>query len=102
MIIIGALILPFFIYALVADFKFSRSDESKDNKELILAYSSKYAIGVFPIGWLILHLYHNFISSIPYETYRDAIWVLVLLLVTVHGFAINYHKKRMQGSDAGQ
>ncbi|WP_100012038.1 hypothetical protein [Lentibacillus sediminis] len=102
MLIIGALILPFFIYALVTEFKLLRSDESKDKKEQILAYSSKYALGVFPIGWVILHLYHNFIASIPYETYRDAMWVLLLLLVTVHGFAINFYKKRMQQSNAIQ
>ncbi|MBP1970927.1 hypothetical protein J2Z83_003063 [Virgibacillus natechei] len=102
MLIIGALVLPFFIYALVMYFKFSRSDKSKDEKEQVLAYSSKHALGVFPIGWLILHLYHNFIASIPYDTYRDAMWVLVLLLFTVQGFAINYYKKRMQQSDASQ
>ncbi|WP_163970500.1 hypothetical protein [Oceanobacillus halotolerans] len=102
MLIIGLLVLPFFIYALVTYFKFSRSDESKDKKEQILAYSTKYALGVFPIGWLILHLYHNFIASIPYDTYRDTMWVLVLLLFTVQGFALNYYKKRMQQSESSQ
>ncbi|WP_079708066.1 hypothetical protein [Paraliobacillus ryukyuensis] len=100
MLIIGALVLPFFIYALVTYFKFSRNDDPKDKKEQILACSSKYALGVFPIGWLILHLYHSFIASIPYNTYRDAMWVL--LLFTVQGFAINYYKKRMQQSEASQ
>ncbi|HLR52737.1 MAG TPA: hypothetical protein VK072_07680 [Candidatus Avamphibacillus sp.] len=93
MLIIGALLLPFFIYALVTNLKFSRNEKTKNKKEKIIANSSKYALGVFPIGWLILELYHRFIANIPYDTYRDAMWVLVLLLFTVQGFAINYCKK---------
>src|SRR5699024_1903978 len=93
MLIIGALLLPFFIYALVTNLKFSRNEKSKNKKEKIIASSSKYALGVFPIGWLILELYHRFIANIPYDTYRDAMWVLVLLLFTVQGLAINYYKK---------
>lgn len=102
MIIVGLLLLPFFVYALVTYFKFSRSDDPKDKKEQILAFSSKHALGVFPIGWLILHLYHSFIANIPYDTYKDAMWVLVLLLIIVQGFAINYYKKRMQQSETSQ
>jgi len=50
MLIIGALLLPFFIYALVANLKFSRDEKSKNKKEQIIANSSKYALGIFPIG----------------------------------------------------
>ncbi|SFE03619.1 hypothetical protein SAMN05216238_107148 [Lentibacillus persicus] len=95
---IGVLVLPFFVYALVMAFKFSRSNLSKDKKEQILAYSSKYALGVFPLGWLILQLYHDFIASIPYDIYMDAMWILVLLLFTIQGFAINYYKKQTEAN----
>jgi len=100
MLIIGALLVPFFIYTLITSLNFSRSDIPKDKKDQIVAYASKHAIAIFPIGWLILHLYHSFIASVPYDTYRDAMWVLVLLLFTVHGFAINHYKKRWVPSDA--
>lgn len=94
MIIIGVLLYPLFIYALVTHFKFTKNEKSKEKRDRVLASSSKYALGVFPIGWLILELYHRFIGSISYDTYRDAMWVFVLLLFTVHGFAINYYKTR--------
>lgn len=64
-------------------------------------YSSKYELGVFPIGWLILELYHRFIANISYDTYRNAMWVLVLLLFTVQGFAINDYKRRDKSSTNG-
>jgi len=100
MLIIGILLVPFFIYAIITNFIFSRSDVPKDKKDQIVAHSSKYALGIFPIGWLILHLYHNFIASVSYDTYKGAMWVLVLLLFTVQGFAVNYYKKKLVHSDA--
>nr|WP_289037740.1 hypothetical protein [uncultured Allobacillus sp.] len=95
MLIIGALIIPFFIYALIIHIKFSRSENSKNEKgKIILAKSAKYALPVFPVGWLALELYHRIIANIPYETYRDAIWVLVLLLFTIYGFSIHHYTRR--------
>lgn len=41
-------------------------------------------------------LFWSYITAllrVPYDTYRDAMWVLVLLLFTVQGFAINDCKK---------
>ncbi len=95
MLIIGALIIPFFIYALIIHIKFSRSENSKNEKgKIILAIPAKYALPVFPVGWLVLELYHRIIANIPYETYRDAIWVLVLLLFTIYGFSIRHYTRR--------
>lgn len=95
MLIIGALIIPFFIYALVIHIKFSRSENSKNEKgKIILAKSAKYALPVIPVGWLALELYHRIIANIPYQTYRDAMWVLVLLLFTIYGFSIRRYTRR--------
>ncbi|HLR43407.1 MAG TPA: hypothetical protein VK067_09235 [Pseudogracilibacillus sp.] len=94
MLIIGALLIPFFIYALVTHIKFSRSKNSKNEKgKMILAKSSKYALPIFPIGWFALELYHRIIANIPYDTYRDAMWILVLLLFTVYGFSIRHYTR---------
>src|SRR5690625_8039812 len=100
MLIIVALLLPFFIYALVTNLKFSRNEKSENKKEQIIANSSKYALGVFTIGWLILELYHRFIANVQYDTYRDAMWALVLMLFTVQGLAVNDDKiiKKIYGS----
>lgn len=95
MLIIGALIIPFFIYALIIHIKFSRSREfQKRKRENNITIPAKYALPVFPVGWLVLELYHRIIANIPYETYRDAIWVLVLLLFTIYGFSIRHYTRR--------
>ncbi|AIF45274.1 hypothetical protein X953_06350 [Virgibacillus sp. SK37] len=59
MLIIGALIIPFFIYALAMHIKFSKSDNSTNEKgKIILAKSAKYAFLYF----LLAGLSWNFIT----------------------------------------
>ncbi|MBR7554088.1 hypothetical protein ACFFJI_04910 [Allobacillus sp. GCM10007491] len=73
---------------------FKKREFQKRKREKILAISAKYALPVFPVGWLALELYHRIITNIPYETYRNAIWVLVLLLFTIYGFSIRHYTRR--------
>ncbi|WP_280771687.1 hypothetical protein [Salipaludibacillus daqingensis] len=94
MLIIGALLLPFFIYLLITTIKFSKSEESKGERgQKILLNSYKNAFGVFPIVWFIIEIIHRLIVDIPYGTYRDTMWILVLIVFIVYGFSINYYKK---------
>ncbi|ARF14692.1 hypothetical protein SporoS204_11375 [Sporosarcina ureae] len=94
MLIIGVLLLPFFVYALIVQFKYSRSENSKNEKgKMVLAKSAKHALPVFPYGWLALEIYHRMIANVPYDTYRDTIWVLILLVFTIYGFSIRHYTR---------
>ncbi|WOV82984.1 hypothetical protein PGH26_08505 [Sporosarcina jeotgali] len=93
-IVIGVLLVPFFIFTLGSNVKFLMSTYSKSEEgQWVLGKASKYVLPIFPLGWLIIELYHRFISNISYETYRDGMMVLILLLFTVQGFIIRHHKK---------
>lgn len=94
--IFGLILILFFIYAVVVSFKFFRSDlgKSEEGGDIILAKSSQNALPIFPVGWIAIDLYHRFIANIPYETYRDGMLALMLLLFVVEGFSIRYYKKK--------
>ncbi len=92
--IVGIVLIPFFIYASITSFKFSKSEGFKNESgKMILAKSSQNALYIFPIGLIVMEIFHRFIVNIPYETYRDSMIVLMLLLVTVQGFSIRYYRK---------
>lgn len=95
--VIGVLLVPFFIFTLITNFKFLKDKGSKsDLAQNIVAKSSKIAIPIFPVGWVILELYHRIIANISYESYRDSMVVIMLLLFTVYGFAIRFYKKKYE------
>ncbi|MGN7409030.1 hypothetical protein [Sporosarcina sp. SAFN-010] len=99
---IGVLLVPFFIFTLATNFKFFKGEGSKsDLAQNIVAKSSKIALPIFPVGWVILELYHRIIANISYESYRDSMVVLMLLLFTVYGFAIRFYKKKYEFESQG-
>ncbi|MGN7410911.1 hypothetical protein [Sporosarcina sp. SAFN-010] len=101
-IFIGVLLVPFFIFTLSTNIKFFKSEGSKsDLAQNIVAKSSKIALPIFPVGWLILEIYHRIIANISYESYRDSMVVLVLLLFTVYGFSIQFYKKKDEFESQG-
>ncbi|MBU8906182.1 hypothetical protein KH400_06210 [Desertibacillus haloalkaliphilus] len=95
MLLIGALLTPLFLYFLIANIKYSRSEEAKSERgQIILLKSYKHAIGIMPVGWFCLEMFHRYIHTITFDTYRDSIWVLVLLTYIVHGFSLYINRNQ--------
>ncbi|MDV2686468.1 hypothetical protein RYX56_19035 [Alkalihalophilus lindianensis] len=95
MSLIGAVLVPIFLYYLYTHIKFSKSEEAKDERgQLILLQSYKHSIAILPIGWLLLEVVHRFVTTVSYDTYRDSIWLLILITFIVQGFSVNRYRKQ--------
>ncbi|WP_406944228.1 hypothetical protein ACJA3J_12735 [Halobacillus sp. SY10] len=80
MIIVGIILTPVFLVALVYLLRFSWGKKGKTEVgKAVLNASYAKAAPIFPIGWLVLELYHDWIQPLSYSAYRDAIWILVLI-----------------------
>jgi hypothetical protein len=94
--ILGIILMPFFIVSLWISLKFTFGNEGKDERGIQIrntAYMFSYPI--FPIGWLLIDSYHSYISTMTFEAYQNAIWILVLLTFIVQGVVIFIYKKKM-------
>ncbi|MEC2072711.1 hypothetical protein [Alkalihalophilus marmarensis] len=92
--IAGVLLLPFFFYALYVFFTYIRSSEGKSERgQNILNHSYKAALPIMPIGWLLVEVTHSFINY-SFETYRDLMWILILITFIVQGFTVHTYKNK--------
>ncbi|KQL58995.1 MULTISPECIES: hypothetical protein [Bacillaceae] len=93
-VLIGTLLLlPFFYYG-YKEHQFSQSTKAK--KETETGYYRKasfYAFPLLPIGWLLLEMSHRFFS-LSFDTYRDLIWILILVSCIVYGCTLQYHRRK--------
>ncbi|WP_411954860.1 hypothetical protein ACKXGF_03350 [Alkalibacillus sp. S2W] len=89
------IIVPFFIIALYVHQKFEWGSESKDDRgKKIRSEAANKAIPIFPIGWLLIELYNDYIEVVSFELYRDYIAILALLTLTVVGLSIWFLKQK--------
>lgn len=86
-------VLIFFIACFIT-FKFEWGPEGKDERGQTIANKS-YGI-VFPLlpfGWFMMFIYDDYISPIPYETYKLLIWFLLTGLMIIHAINLTVLKR---------
>ncbi|MCM3490133.1 hypothetical protein M3689_12505 [Alkalihalophilus marmarensis] len=92
--IVGILLLPLFFYALYVFFTFIKSSEGKSERgQRILNQSYKAALPIMPIGWLLIEVSQSFVNY-SFETYRDLMWILILITFIVQGFTVHTYKNK--------
>lgn len=84
-----------FFFALFWTFKFEWGSEGKDERGHAIAHKS-YSIvfPLLPLGWLLIGLYDQYISTLDYTVYKLAIWYLLTGLMILHAFNIIIIKRR--------
>lgn len=94
----GILILGYitvFFVAVFLSLKFEFSAESKDERgKSILNMSYRYAFVLFPLGWLGLHLYGDYVAPISYEAYKMAIWLLLTAMIIIQAGIVTAARRR--------
>lgn len=89
------ILFPTFIIALIISLKFQFSAQGNDERgKKIINTAYMLAFPIFPIGWLLITLYHDYENAIGYDFYRWLIWILVLLGFIIHGFSIKVLSSR--------
>ncbi|WLR46534.1 hypothetical protein LC065_13250 [Halobacillus litoralis] len=90
----GLFLTPIFLVTLVYLLRFTwgRKGKTEEGKAVLNASYAK-AAPIFPIGWLALELYHDWIQSLSYSTYRDAMWILVLITFIFIGARLFRYRK---------
>lgn len=90
------ILVPTFIIFLYISLKFIWGKESKDERgEHIINMSYTVSSPIFPIGWLLIELYHDHLYELTFNTYRDCISLLVLLTFIVQGIVITRLKRKI-------
>lgn len=93
MIMSFILIIPFII-SLIISWKFQFGKEGKDERgQQVLNTAYTFAFPVFPVGWLLITLFDDFVHAIPFDVYKQLIWIVVLLGFIVHGLMIKILNK---------
>ncbi|MYL48237.1 hypothetical protein GLV98_02020 [Halobacillus litoralis] len=94
MMIIGIILTPIFLAALVYLLRFSWGQKGKTEEgKAVLNASYAKAAPIFPIGWLTIELYHEWIQSLSFSAYRDAMWILVLITFIFIGASLFRYRK---------
>ncbi|MCA1020572.1 hypothetical protein [Halobacillus litoralis] len=94
MFITGVVLIPIFVCFLVILFTFAwgKAGRTEQGKK-VLNKSMATAAPILPIGWLLLESYHSIIQSLTLSTYRDTMWVLIMLTFIVVGASLLRRKK---------
>ncbi|MBE1556215.1 hypothetical protein [Sporosarcina limicola] len=87
-------VLIFFI-AVFISLKFEMGEENKDERGKSISNKS-YGIvfPLMPLGWFLIELYGQFISSLDYYTYKLVIWFLISGLMILHAIIITGLKRK--------
>lgn len=87
-------VLIFFI-AVFFSLKFELGEESKDERGKSISNKSYGVVfPLMPLGWFLIELYDQFISSLDYDTYKSAIWFLLTGLMILHAVLITVLKRK--------
>ncbi|APH06198.1 hypothetical protein [Bacillus weihaiensis] len=96
MILIHFVLVILFIIGLFISLKFTFGKEGKDERgQQILNISYMFSFPIFPIGWLLIETYHKYINTLTFDSYRDSIWILVLITFIVQGLVILFFKRKL-------
>lgn len=98
--LIGISLTPIFLvfFFMTLKFLYSKEGKTESGKKIILK-SYKYAIMIFPVGWLLAEFSYRFIGNVSYQTYREYMMILILLLFIVQGISLTIAKKTMKNGD---
>lgn len=94
MMFVGLLLTPIFLIALVYLLRFTwgKKGKTEEGKAALNASYAK-AAPIFPIGWLVIELYHDWIQPLTFSAYRDAMWILVLItFILISASLFRYRK----------
>ncbi len=95
LIVTGLILVPIFLICLYISLKFIWGAEGKTERgKQIINVSYVSSAPIFPIGWLLIESYHTYINTLTFDTYRDSIWVLILLTFIAQGLVIFILKNR--------
>ena len=87
-------VLIFFV-AIFISLKFELGEENKDERGKSISNKS-YGIvfPLMPLGWLLIELYDQFVTSLDYDAYKLVIWFLLTGLMILHAVIITILKRR--------
>ncbi|TCI51984.1 hypothetical protein EVJ20_13290 [Exiguobacterium sp. SH0S1] len=95
MTLILMILLPLFLIAFVISVKFIYSEEGKDERGREITNASyMHASPIFPIGWLLVEIYHKQFEPLSVDMYRDTIAIILFVTVIVQGITIFTLKRR--------
>lgn len=87
-------VLIFFV-AIFISLKFELGEENKDERGKSISNKSYGIIfPLMPLGWLLIELYDQFVTSLDYDTYKLVIWFLLTGLMILHAVIITILKRR--------
>lgn len=90
--IIGYVLL--FFASVFFSLKFQFGEESNDERgKKILNTSYGFAFPLVILGWFIIYLIDEFVSSFSLESYQTAIWILVTGTYIIHAVTLFSLKK---------
>lgn len=96
LVLINLILVPIFLVALFTFVKFYFSNESKGERgKTILLKANKYSVGLLPIGWLIIEIYHRIFNDVTLDIYRDYMMLLIFIFFIIQGFIIFWNKKQL-------
>ena len=94
--IINVILIPIFLICLFVCLKFSFGKEGKDERgQRITSTAYTYSFPLFPIGWLLIEIYHRHIIHLSFVDYRNFIGLLIPLIFIVQGLVIITLKRRI-------
>ncbi|GAF24553.1 hypothetical protein JCM19047_4469 [Bacillus sp. JCM 19047] len=93
-VLIGAsLLIPFFYYG-YKELQFFQSKEAKEETNTEgYRKASIYAFPLLPLGWFLLEMSHRFFT-LSFDTYRDLIWILILISCIVYSFTLQHQRRK--------
>ncbi|WP_054710967.1 hypothetical protein [Bacillus sp. JCM 19041] len=87
-------VLVFFV-ALFISLKFQWGEEGKDERgKQILNTSYSIAFPFLPLGWLLIELYSDYVSTVSYEQYKMVIWYLLTGMYILQALSILVLRKK--------
>lgn len=74
--------------------RFEWGKEGKDERGImILNKSYRLSYPLFPLGWFIIFIVDEYVTSISYDIYKDLIWFLMTGLIILHAILITIYKR---------
>lgn len=84
-----------FFYAVFVYLKFEWGEEGQDERgRRIAGLSYRIIFPLFPLGWLLLELYNDYVAKMTYDNYKLAIWFLLTGLMILHAISITILKRK--------
>ncbi|WP_175614434.1 hypothetical protein [Piscibacillus halophilus] len=84
-----------YLISIYVFFKFVWGSEGKDERgERIMGKTAIGAFSVFPVGWILIDSYHEYIQPISYSLYRELISMLIPITFLICAILIVYNRRK--------